>query len=94
MHQPIVRSTFQKAGPDDESLGALGPGDDAQAQAEPVAGPVDEVAGVAAVGPGLGDLRLGEMQPPEHIARGVTVLDVGGRALEAYRLRSQLPCKT
>lgn len=48
MHQPIVRSTFQQWGQHDEALDAFGPGDDAQGEPEAFAGPVHEVAGVAA----------------------------------------------
>ncbi|MDQ1020509.1 hypothetical protein QFZ43_007058 [Streptomyces afghaniensis] len=51
-------------------------------------GSVDEVAGVAAVGPHPGDLRLGEAQAPEDVAGGVAVLDVG------WPLRGYNPAKS
>jgi hypothetical protein len=80
VHAPADRALdFPTPGQHDEALGALGPGDDAQGEPEALAGPVDEVAGVAAVGPDLGDLRLGEAQASEHVACGIAVLDVGGR---------------
>ncbi|MFD4863649.1 hypothetical protein, partial [Streptomyces atratus] len=50
---------FPAAGQHDEALGPFGPGDDAQGEPEAFAGPVDEVAGVAAVGPDLGDFAAG-----------------------------------
>lgn len=59
VHAPADRALgFPTAGQDDEALGAPGARDDAQGEPETVAGPVDKVAGVAAVGPDLGDLRL------------------------------------
>ncbi|MEV7394248.1 hypothetical protein [Streptomyces sp. NPDC091215] len=68
---------FPMAGQDVESLGDFGPGDGALGGPEAFAGPVHQVAGVTWVGPGLGDLRLGEAQVPEDVAGGVAVLDVG-----------------
>lgn len=80
VHAPADRALdFPAAGQHEEALDPFGPGDDAQREPETVAGPVHEVAGVAAVGPDLGDLRLGEAQPPEHVEGGVAVLDAGPR---------------
>jgi hypothetical protein len=79
VHAPADRALdFPAAGQDDEALRALRPGDDTQGEPEAFTGPVHEVAGVSAVGPDLGDLRLGEAQASEHVAGGVAVLDVGG----------------
>ncbi len=45
------------------------------------AGPVHDVARVAAVGPDLGDPRLGKTQTPEDIASSTMAPDAGGGAL-------------
>ncbi|MEU7322563.1 hypothetical protein ABZ682_18670 [Streptomyces griseoviridis] len=74
---------YPTTGRDDEALGAVGPADDAQAQPEAFAGPVDEFAGVAAVGPDLGDLRLGEAKALElvpEVRAGSVRGDDGGAA--------------
>jgi hypothetical protein len=97
VHAPADRALdFPTAGRHDESLDALGPGDDAQAQPEAFAGPVRKFAGVAAVGPDLGDLRLGEAKAPKQVAGGVAVLDVGGRHRDHHRQseRVHVPCRT
>lgn len=64
-HRPL---DFPAAGQRGEALGAFGPGNDAQGEPEALAGPARGVAGVAAVGPNLGDLGLGEAHAPEDVA--------------------------
>jgi hypothetical protein len=49
------------------------------------------IAGIAAVGTDLGDLRLGEAQPPEHVAGSVAVqpFQDGAHILGLVRHRHQ-----
>jgi hypothetical protein len=70
MHQPIVRSTFQRQCRATKPLTLLGRETMRRVSQRVFAGPVHEFASVAAVGPDLGDLRLGEAQAPEHVAGG------------------------
>jgi hypothetical protein len=68
------------AGQDLEGVQVIGPFDDFQGQLrlEPGPSPGDELAGVAAVGPGQPDREEGPAQVPQQRLRGVAVLDGRG----------------